>query len=130
LALQWTSAATLSNQLPNINASDFDVLSIRAAVSTLNADKDIAMDFSLSLFDTAGQSATVMASSFSDSLYHPPGDPEGGGSRKTLLNAIDIPLTAFEGVDLNSLKQLQIGFPEMGDAYIQLADLMLMRTAP
>ena len=130
LALQWTSAATLSNQLPNINASDFDVLSIRAAVSTLNADKDIAMDFSLSLFDTAGQSATVMASSFSDSLYHPPGDPEGGGSRKTLLNAIDIPLTAFEGVDLNSLKQLQIGFPEMDDAYIQLADLMLMRTAP
>ncbi len=129
VALAWDAPAKLRNEFTPVNASDFDLISVRVAVSTLNTDKTRDQDFSLVLEDSMGKTFTFLAKDFTSSLYNPPGNPEGGGSRKTLLNAIDFPISTVKGINLNALKAVEIRFDQSPNGALQLADLMLQRTA-
>ena len=130
VALAWDApAATLRNEFSPTDARDFDLISVRVAVSTLNPDKTKDQNFSLILEDSSGKTFTFIAKDVTSSLYNPPGNPEGGGSQKTLLNAIDFPISEASGVDLSALKAVEIRFDQSPNGALQLADLMLQRTA-
>ncbi|HEX4844303.1 MAG TPA: hypothetical protein VFV57_11575 [Limnobacter sp.] len=129
LAVAWDAPAKIRNAFPAKDASQFDLISVRVAVSTLNADKSQDQNFTLVLEDSNGKTFSFKASDFTKSLYNPPGNPEGGGARKTLLNAIDFPLNAAIGIDLQRLTAVEIRFDQSPSGALQLADLMLQRTA-
>ncbi len=129
VAIAWDTPATLRNEFTPVDASDFDLISVRVAVSTLNTDKTKDQDFSLVLEDSTGKTFTFLAKDFTRSLYNPPGNPEGGGSRKTLLNAVDFPISTVKGINLNALKAVEIRFDQSPNGALQMADLMLQRTA-
>jgi dienelactone hydrolase len=129
LAVAWSSPAIIRNVFPAQDASQFDLISLRAAVSTLNPDQSQDQNFTLVLEDSDGKTFNLKASDFTSSLYNPPGNPEGGGSRKTLLNAVDFPLSAVSGINLRSVKAVEIRFDQIPSGAIQIADLMFQRTA-
>ncbi|WP_370264109.1 hypothetical protein [Limnobacter sp.] len=129
LAIAWTGQAKLRNQFDAVDASQFDLISLRVAVSTLNSDKAQDQNFTLVLEDEEGKEFAFKASEFTKSLYNPPGNPEGGGSRKTILNAVDFPLSKVTGIRLNKLKAVELRFDQTPTGALQLADLMLQRTA-
>jgi dienelactone hydrolase len=128
-ALAWSGQARLRNEFNAMDASDFDLVSIRVAVSTLNTDKTVDQNFTLVLEDATGKTFSFNALEFTSSLYNPPGNPEGGGSRKTLLNAIDFPISVVTGIDLGKLNAVEIRFDQSAAGALQVADLMLQRTA-
>lgn len=137
--LAWSKPPTLNVNAPNrevsiveditgISAKGFDSLTFRIAVV-----RPIGQEVEVTLTDTAGKSATVDASNFSDALYNAPKRKKGGttpkeedlpmlddptdapyanGEVKILLNMVAIPLQAFEGVDLAHLKELKLSFPK------------------
>lgn len=129
LAVAWNSPARIRNVFPAQDASQFDLISLRVAVSTLNSDQSQDQNFTLVLEDSDGKTFNLKASDYTSSLYNPPGNPEGGGSRKTLLNAVDFPLSVVSGINLRSLRAVEIRFDQTPGGAMQIADLMLQRTA-
>ncbi|HEX4879660.1 MAG TPA: hypothetical protein VFV39_07445 [Limnobacter sp.] len=129
LAVAWDRPARIRNAFPELDASQYDLISLRVAVSTLNMDKSRDSGFSVVLEDSAGKTFVFKSDDFSKSLYNPPGNPEGGGARKTLLNGVDFPLRAVSGIDLRRLAAIEVRFDQTPNGAMQLADLMLQRTA-
>lgn len=130
LALAWDTDAKLINSFDALDASAYDLISLRVAVSTTNTDKSEPQDFQLLLADASGASEAFNLSDFNASLYHPPGDPESSsGSQKTLLNMVEVPLSAFTGVDLSQLQEVTLLFNQRAAGELQIADLQLMKTS-
>jgi hypothetical protein len=120
--LAWSKAgASVVTDLTGLSITGYDTLTFRLAVV-----QPIGQEAEVTLADSAGNSATLMASDFSDALYLAPrsmddGRPMTNDSRntpfaddqvKTLLNMVAIPLRAFEGVDMTKLKELKLTFPK------------------
>lgn len=130
LFVRWAAPASITTTLTTTDLTPFDVISLRVGVmldDTANAD---GQDFSLTLTDSNGTSETIIMGDFSQSLYFPPGrdfNDSQGGSAKTVLNAVDIPLLAFTLVDLSDINTLQLGFDQTQAGSIQLADWLLLR---
>jgi len=74
---------------------------------------------------------SALASDYTESLFYPPGrefyDETNHGSQKTTLNAVDIPLTAFEGVDFTNLNAIELAFDQTPAGTVQVTDLVLQR---
>ena len=68
-----------------------------------------SQDFVVRLVDGAGRSAFARISDWSQSLYYPPGGLYPVTPRP-LLNGVRIPLTAFVGVDLEDIRQVNFEF--------------------
>jgi len=119
--LSWSkSNAVMTTDLTGISAKGTDSLTFRIAVI-----RPIGQEMLVTLADSAGKTATVTASDFSDALYNlprPKGDErpmvdhsdDGRWTEQVpqLLNMVAIPLKAFEGVDTTSLKELKLVFPK------------------
>lgn len=127
--LPWSKPnASIVTELKDLSAKDYDSLAFRIGVVW-----PLGQEVEVTLTDTAGKSATVDASNFSDALYNAPKRKKGGttpkeedlpmlddptdapyanGEVKILLNMVAIPLQAFEGVDLAHLKELKLAFPK------------------
>ncbi|UXN61599.1 alpha/beta hydrolase family protein [Phyllobacterium zundukense] len=147
----------ITTDLKDLSTKDFDSLTFRIAVV-----RPMGQEVLVKLTDTAGKSATVTASNFTNALYAPrrkAGDapfpetppavasigqpdpalgisvtavsigqpdpkkdipfldhmadaPYANGQVKILMNMVAIPLKAFEGIDLEHLKELKLAFPK------------------
>jgi dienelactone hydrolase len=131
LYMSWDIAATYRTQLLDTDVTPYQVVSMRVGISHGDADNEDGQDFDIVLEDMDGNRASVTASEYSDALFYPPGgdfyDDTNRGSQKTTLNAVDIPLTAFEGIDFQHLKALEIDFNRSQAGTIQLTDLVFQR---
>ncbi len=127
--LTWSNPdASIVTDLAGTSATDYDSLTFRIAVVD-----PVGQEVLVTLTDSAGKSATVTASDYTDALYnaarpkgdgrpmvdHPDDAPYVGDQMLKLLNMVAIPLKAFNGVDMTSLKELKLSFPkEWGKAAI------------
>lgn len=131
LFMAWDTAATYRSELLGVNAVDYQVLSVRVGVSHGDADNTAGQDFQVILEDMDGNRVSALASDYTESLFYPPGrefyDETNHGSQKTTLNAVDIPLTAFEGVDFTNLNAIELAFDQTPAGTVQVTDLVLQR---
>lgn len=129
LFLSWDAPARYRSALGGKDVSTYQLLSVRIGVSHGDADNIDGQDFRIELEDSAGNRSSVVASDYSDALLYPPGDAfENPGSRKTTLNAVDVPLAAFEGIDLRAIDSVSLVFDQTPAGTVQLTDLLIQRT--
>jgi putative cell wall-binding protein len=81
-------------------------------------------DLTVTLLDSSGGSASVTASEFGDALTVLPGSTNP--LRKVLLQQIEVPLTAFTGVDLADVTQVRFTAPRTAGGVL-LSDLTLQK---
>ena len=131
LFMAWDTSATYRSELLDLNATGYQVLSVRVGISHGDTDNQSGQDFHVILEDRDGKKVDVLASDYSDALFYPPGrafyDETNHGSQKTTLNAVDIPLTAFDGVDFTHLTAVELAFDETPAGTVQITDLVMQR---
>ncbi len=114
-----------TNELPPAlgNVSGFQALQFRVSVNFADPRNvaDLAQDFRVVLTDSAGATSSVRVSDVSSALYFPPGAV--GPVPKNVLNTVRIPLTAFGGVNRNSIRSVQFSFDERLAGGVLVADV-------
>ncbi|MDX1669568.1 MAG: hypothetical protein R3194_09135, partial [Limnobacter sp.] len=133
----WATAGQLYLESDNTNSSvttvlggldvtDYDHLTFRVGVPVLtdaNGALTSEPDLSVVLSDTSGQSVTLPVADYSKALYLPPGSPTNNEGAKTILNMVQLPLAAFEGLEFANLQSLT--FSNTGDIKLQVAEIQL-----
>ncbi len=127
LTLKWNGAATLTANVSaaGTNVSARTALTFRTGVNYNDAaNTGAAQDLQVLVKDASGATATVNASAYTASLRKPP----GGADRELTLDGVWIPLTAFSGVDLTHVTQVQLKFGTLTTSgSIQLAELAFQK---
>ena len=132
LVVTWKKRSKVTTMIPAArrDVSRFSDISIRASTtlspfntvprSNLAAARS-TQRMDIVLTDRAGHRARVAAENFSHALDPPVGDR----TRQMLLSDIEVPLTAFAGLDLERIRSVEIGFGVRGRRHgqVQLADL-------
>jgi dienelactone hydrolase len=142
LALAWDQAATLGTRIPAAsgNVAGFKALALGAAVNFFDPRNPArtgdavwnpgltTQDFTISLTDAAGHVGTVAAASprYGTALHQTTGTTTA--RTHIVLNQIRVPLGDFaaQGVDLTSVRRLDLGFGAPGkpaSGSIELADV-------
>ena len=136
MELGWSRpSSTWATALNGVSAQNFDTLSFRVAVV-----RPFGQEVEVTLTDMSGQAAMVKASQYSDALYQGPLVPKSGspliadapdlpfadGQTNQVLNMVAIPLAAFKGVNVNSLKELRLSFPAQ-TGKVALADVQFQQ---
>ena len=129
LRIGWDDdTAIYRNDLPagSRDVSGFFALQFRAAVNFADSRNPVGtpQDFSVTLTDGDGDSATLRVSDISNALFHPPG--QLGPVPKVFLNTIRIPLAAFIGVDLTDIRSVQFNFDQESQGAILISDIAFM----
>jgi hypothetical protein len=134
--LAWSRpGASFSTALNDLDTRRMDSLTFRIAVVL-----PFGQEVEATLTDTAGRSATVKASRYSDALYLGPTAPRSGsvlipdaadapfasGQVAQLMNMVALPLDAFTGVDKQHLQSLRLTLPAPGGK-IALSDVQFQR---
>ncbi|MES1944819.1 hypothetical protein PC39_11909 [Salinisphaera sp. PC39] len=129
LYMSWDVPSTYRTELMDLDVTDYQVVSFRVGISHDDLDNVGGQDFDIVLEDVDGERAVLTASDYSAALFYPPGDDhyDEDGSRKTTLNAVDIPLTEFEGVDFQHLQALEVVFDKTPAGTVQMTDLLFQR---
>ncbi|MDP3857997.1 MAG: hypothetical protein Q8Q73_09595 [Stagnimonas sp.] len=129
LALAWIGAASLRAEFPPQDLRGYRRLALRLGLDAAEgANPPDGQDFTLSLIDRAGRRASLMAADWSDALFVPPGQPYAeGGSQRTLLHGIYLPLAAFTGIDRGAVVAVQLEFKARPVGQLQLTDLQFER---
>ncbi|WP_207005373.1 hypothetical protein, partial [Trinickia mobilis] len=132
LEAAWSAPdATVTTDLKGVSADGYDSLTFRLAVV-----RPMGQEVVVTLTDTAGKSASVNASDFSDALYLGPQQkadgrplvdaaddaPFANGAAAQLLNMVAIPLAALSNVDMTHLAQASLKFPK-ASGKVALADV-------
>ena len=126
--MSWDAPATYSSELMGVDVTPYQILSMRIGISLGDEDNLNGQNFSIVLEDMEGNTSKVTASDYSDALFYPPGRPFAeNGSRKTVLNAVDIPLTAFAGIDYQNLYSVSLAFDQTPAGTVQMTDLMFQK---
>ena len=94
------------------NVSGFQAIQFRVSVNFADPRnlEDLAQDFRVVLTDLAGTTSSVRVSDVSGALFFPPGTV--GPVPKVVLNTVRIPLSAFGGVNLSTVRTVQFTFNE------------------
>jgi len=105
------------------NVSGFQALQFRVSVNFADTRNlaDLAQDFRVVLTDASGASSSVRVSDVSGALYFPPG--EVAPVPKVVLNTVRIPLTAFSGVNLNTVRSVQFTFDQRLQGGLLITDV-------
>lgn len=122
--------STVTTTLGALDVKPFDHLTFRIGVPVLteaNGALTQEPDLSAVLTDTDGNSASVAISDYSKALYLPPGSPTNGEGAKTILNMVQLPLAAFEGLEFDRLQTLT--FSNSGTIKLQLAEIQFQALA-
>lgn len=127
LRFGWNApTASWQNDIPPSegNVSRFATLQFRAGINFTDARNPVgqAQDFSVVLTDASGDRASVRVSDHSRALFYPPSF--GGPTPKIFLNTVRIPLSAFEGVNLNNVRSVGFEFNQRPTGALLLTDLM------
>jgi hypothetical protein len=129
LRLGWSNTTTAfwENQLPAgaRDVSGFYALQFRAALNWNDARNPniVPQDFTVSLTDGAGRSASTLVSDSARSLFYP--QPGGSPLPKLFLNSVRIPLSIFAagGVDLTDVRSIRFNFDRSSNGALMLTDL-------
>ena len=105
------------------NVSGFQAVQFRVSVNFADVRNvpDLAQDFRVVLTDAAGASASVRVSDVSSALFYPPG--EVAPVPKVVLNTVRVPLSAFNGVNLNAVRSVQFTFNERLQGGLLITDV-------
>ncbi len=113
------------NDLPAAlgNVSGFQALQFRVSVNFTDARNldGLAQNFRVVLTDASGASSSVRVSDVSGALYFPPG--ETGPVPKIVLNTVRVPLSAFGGVNLRTVRSVQFTFNENAQGGVLITDV-------
>jgi hypothetical protein len=129
--------ATLRNDLLRgyRDVSDFFAFQFRAGVNFTSSRNplDTPQDLSVVLTDGGGGSASVRVGEHSRALFFPPGLDEnvlGLPVPHQVLNTVQIPLSAFTGVDLTDIHSVVLAFDQTPTGDLLLADLAFVNIFP
>jgi hypothetical protein len=120
----------LSNELPagTGDVSAYNVLQLRGTVNFRDPRNmaGVPQDFSVTLIDGAGNSATSVMSASSGALYFPPGraTPLTWSIPKLIHNGIRIPLSQFPGVDLTNVQFVLFSFDQQPQGALLISDIL------
>jgi hypothetical protein len=105
------------------NVSGFQAVQFRVSVNFAEARnlEGLAQDFRVVLTDASGASSSVRVSNVSGALFFPPGNV--GPVPKVVLNTVRVPLNAFGGVNLNTVRSVQLVFDERFQGGVLVTDL-------
>ena len=105
------------------NVSGFQAVQFRVSVNFADVRNvpNFAQDFRVVLTDAGGSSASVRVSDFSSALFYPPG--EVLAVPKVVLNTVRVPLSAFNGVNLNAVRSVQFTFNERLQGGLLITDV-------
>ena len=122
----WNSlTGNYKNDLPPVlgNVSSFQAIQFRVSVNFADPRNlaGLPQDFRVVLTDASGSSASVRVSDVSSALFFPPG--EVGPVPKVVLNTVRVPLTAFGGVNLKTVRSVQFAFNERVQGAVLITDV-------
>jgi hypothetical protein len=122
----WNNmAGNYRNDIPATlaNVSGFQAVQFRVSVNFADARnlEGLAQDFRVVLTDASGASSSVRVSNVSGALFFPPGSV--GPVPKVVLNTVRVPLSAFGGVNLNSVRSVRFVFDERFQGGVLVTDL-------
>jgi hypothetical protein len=105
------------------NVSGFQAVQFRVSVNFADARnlEGLAQDFRVVLTDASAASSSVRVSNVSGALFFPPGNV--GPVPKVVLNTVRVPLNAFGGVNLNTVRSVQLVFDERFQGGVLVTDL-------
>ncbi|HKP82050.1 MAG TPA: hypothetical protein VJT69_08525 [Pyrinomonadaceae bacterium] len=105
------------------NVSGFQAVQFRVSVNFADVRNvpGLTQDFRVVLTDASGSSASVRVSDFSSALFYPPG--EILAVPKVVLNTVRVPLSAFNGVNLNNVRSVQFTFNERLQGGLLITDV-------
>jgi hypothetical protein len=105
------------------NVSGFQAVQFRVSVNFADVRnlEGLAQDFRVVLTDASGASSSVRVSNVSGALFFPPGNV--GPVPKVVLNTVRVPLNAFGGVNLNTVRSVQLVFDERFQGGVLVTDL-------
>ena len=105
------------------NVSGFQAVQFRVSVNFADVRNvpNFAQDFRVVLTDAGGASASVRVSDVSPALFYPPG--EVLAVPKVVLNTVRVPLSAFNGVNLNAVRSVQFTFNERLQGGLLITDV-------
>jgi hypothetical protein len=113
------------NDLPAAlgNVTAFQAVQFRVSVNFADVRNlaGLAQDFRVVLTDASGASASVRVSDVSSALFFPPG--EVGPVPKVVLNTVRVPLSAFGGVNLKTVRSVQFTFNERLQGGVLITDV-------
>ena len=113
------------NNIPAVlgNVSGFQAIQFRVSVNFADPRNlaGLAQDFRVVLTDASGASSSVRVSDVSGALYFPPG--ETGPVPKVVLNTVRVPLTAFGGINLKTVRSVQFAFNERLQGALLITDV-------
>src|SRR5262249_55948820 len=126
LRLTWdANDATYENDLPAEDVSAYYALQFRVGLNFTDVARNPVgqpQDFSVALFDSAGNSDFTQASSWATgALNYPPGTV--GPVPKLILNTVRIPLGAFPDVDLTHVAGIVLAFDQTPRGALLFTDL-------
>jgi len=125
------------NELPPAlgDVSRFQAVQFRVSVNydDVRNPAGVPQNFRVVLTDASGAIASVRVSDFSSALYYPPGSlrlrldfstgSAVGPVPKVVLNTVRIPLSAFAGVDLKTIRSVQFTFNEQAQGALLITDV-------
>jgi len=123
-------SAALANELPagTGDVSAYNVLQLRSTVNFRDPRNmaGVPQDFSVTLIDGEGNSATSVVSASSGALYFPPGraTPLTWSIPKLIHNGIRIPLSQFPGVDLTNVQFVLFSFDQQPQGALLISDIL------
>jgi len=125
------------NELPPAlgDVSGFQAVQFRVSVNydDVRNPAGVPQNFRVVLTDASGSSASVRVSDVSSALFYPPGSVRSirdlssgaalGPVPRLVLNTVRIPLSAFGGVDLKTIRSVQFTFNEQAQGGIVITDV-------
>jgi hypothetical protein len=125
-----TLAAFYENDLPRGQRDEraYSNLDFRIGVNwtdTLNP-LNVPQDFTVTLTDGAGNSASTLLSAYSNDLFYPP----RSSNPHEVLNTVRIPLSAFGSIDLSNVTAVRFNFDQTNSGAYQIADIAFADAAP
>jgi hypothetical protein len=127
IRLRWDApGAWYQNDLPpgTRDLTRWSALQFRAAVNFETSPAGLAQDFSVTLVDGSGLSASVQVGDWSGALLFPPGQTPDL-LPKVFLNTVSIPLSAFAGIQLSDVHAIRFDFDQTPAGGLLLADIAL-----
>jgi hypothetical protein len=120
-----TINANYVNNLPtgSNDVRAFQSLQFRVSVNFNDSRNtpNVSQNFSVTLTDGTGATASVRVSDYTDALFYPPGNT--ASVPKIFLNTVRIPLTAFVGLNLADIRSVQFKFDQTTQGALQISDL-------
>lgn len=120
--------SSLTTLLGDKDVTAYDYFTFRAGIPVLtdaNGPLEEAPKVSVVITDTDGKIATADVDAYSKALYIPPGNVNNTEGAKTMLNMVQIPLTAFKTAEgtFPSFEHLQsIALVNTGPSKLQVAE--------